>query len=255
MKMFTATEAKNMDYILSRVADGDASLYLEELHGFLFGLAVTPEPIMPSEWIPVVFEKDRPLFDDEKDAQTCLGHLMAAYNRIMKDYNEGRLKFPFDYRKMTDDDFELVEGWAYGLFLSLSMRPHLWEMSEEHIEKDDDELSEEIKDLINSCCIVTAVAIPEERDGIFEALPGHENKTDEEIEDILFGMLPVCVLISSGNTVKSCIKRCFRALRNKPPALPEKSAAMHCALAEAARNIKNAVAATEKSLCVGHHIK
>ncbi|PKN68330.1 MAG: hypothetical protein CVU54_15485 [Deltaproteobacteria bacterium HGW-Deltaproteobacteria-12] len=193
MKMFTAAEAKNLDYTLSQVADCEASLYLEELHGFLFGLAVTPEPIMPSEWFPVVFGKDGPLFDDERNAQECIGHLMAAYNRIMKDYNEGRLKFPFDYSKITDDDFELVEGWAYGLFLALSLRPHLWEMSEDHTNKNDDAMPEEIKDLINSCCIVTAIAIPEERDGIFEALPGHTNKTDEEMEDILFGMLPVCV--------------------------------------------------------------
>jgi uncharacterized protein len=193
MKMFTASEEKNLDYVLSQVADRDSSLYLEELHGFLFGLAVTPEAIMPSEWIGIIFGEEGPLFDNEQDAQTCLGHLMAAYNRIMNDSNRGRLRFPFDYKKMSDPDFELIEGWAYGLFLALSLRPHFWGMNEENEEMDEDDLPEDVVDVINSCCIITAIAIPEERDGIFETLPGHQPKSDEEIEDILYGMLPVCV--------------------------------------------------------------
>lgn len=41
--------------LLSRVVEPDDAFNLEELHGFLFGLAITPELIKPSEWLPIAF--------------------------------------------------------------------------------------------------------------------------------------------------------------------------------------------------------
>jgi yecA family protein len=67
MKMFTAGEGRKLKGILSKVTDPDCSFNPAQLHGFFFGLALTPEPVMPSEWLTVVFASDGPLFENEKD--------------------------------------------------------------------------------------------------------------------------------------------------------------------------------------------
>ncbi len=192
MKMFTAKEEKNLSYVLSKSADEESMLLLEELHGLLFGLAITPEPVMPSEWLPVIFDEE-PRFDNDKDTQTCIGYLMDAYNRIIHDSNSGKLAFPFIMNKLSDFEYSLIEGWAYGLFLALSLRPQVWGMTEENEDLDEKDLPDDIKPIIDSCSIITAIALPEERNEIFTTLPDHPPQDPEELEAMLYGVLPLVV--------------------------------------------------------------
>jgi uncharacterized protein len=46
--MFTKNEQKTLSVLLVKASGPDAALTLEGLHGFLFGLAVMPEPVLPS---------------------------------------------------------------------------------------------------------------------------------------------------------------------------------------------------------------
>lgn len=195
MKMFTAKESEKLDYLLSKVEIREEALCLEELHGLLFGLAITPEPIMPSEWFPEIFGPKGPIFESDQDAQACIQSLMNAYNRINSESSKGSLRFPFEYDKMTDDEFDLVEGWAYGLFLALTLRPEIWGITEEYENVNEEESSPELMEVIDACEIITAIALPEKRNEIIGTLPGHPPKSDEEIEEIIYKMLPVCVQI------------------------------------------------------------
>lgn len=192
MKMFTAKEEKNLKYVLSKSADPEVALYLEELHGLFFGLAITPEPVMPGEWLHVVFEEE-PQFDDNQDAETCIGYLLETYNRMIDDSNKGKLAFPFNYKKLTDLEYDLIEGWCYGLFLALSLRPDTWGMSEKYEKMDEEEIPDDVMDLINSCSIITAIAMPEEMEEIFEAESEQPPESLEEMEDALYDMLPMAV--------------------------------------------------------------
>ena len=190
-KMFTTTETKNLEKLLTKVEDRDNALYLEELHGFFFGLAITPEVIVPSKWLPVIFGKNGPVFDNDEDAQTCIKHLMDFYNRIVSDSNAARLCFPFDYNEPVD--YGLMEGWTYGLYLALTLRPHIWGMSEEYANKTDEEIPEDLQEIISACCVITAIALPEERENIYETEPGQPPQTAEEMEDELYDLLPLSV--------------------------------------------------------------
>ena len=195
MKMFTAKEEKNLSYVLSKTGGEESMIFLEELHGLFFGLAITPEPIMPSEWLPAIFLDDESPFDDEKDAKICIGYLMDAYNRIMHDSNSGKLRFPFNMNKLSDFEYSLIEGWTYGLFLALSLRPQIWGMSAEYEDKKEEDISDDLADVIDACIIITAGALPEEREEIFEPAPGEQPKEPEELEEIIYDMLPFCVKI------------------------------------------------------------
>jgi uncharacterized protein len=192
MKMFTAKEEKNLSYVLSKSTDQEAMLFLEELHGLLFGLAITPEPVMPSEWLPVIFNKE-PQFDDAQDAKTCIGHLFDAYNRMVDDYNKGKLTFPFNLKKLNPFEYSLIEGWTYGLFLALGLRPDIWGLPEEYKDANEEDIPDEIMDVMDSCGIITAIALPEEREEIFQTPPDHPAKNPKELEAMLYDMLPLAV--------------------------------------------------------------
>ena len=190
MKMFTAGEGRKLENILSKAPDPDLSFNPVQLHGFFFGLALTPEPVMPSEWLTIVFASDGPLFENEKDAQGGLGYLMEIYNRFMTASNNDKLYFPFDYDKLTETMIIDIEEWAYGLLEALSLRPHNWGMAYEESEND---IPEEMLEVRDACAIISAVAFEEERSDLFELEPGVQPKSDEEIYAIIINTLPSCV--------------------------------------------------------------
>ena len=190
MKMFTAGEGRKLKGILSKVTDPDCSFNPAQLHGFFFGLALTPEPVMPSEWLKVVFASDGPLFENEKDAQDGFGYLMEIYNRFITASNNDKLYFPFDYDKLTGKMLVDVEDWAHGLFEGLMLRPHNWGLTYEDSEGD---IPEEILEVRDACAIISAIAFEEERSDLFELEPGEQPKSDEEIYVIIINALPDCV--------------------------------------------------------------
>ncbi|MBF0379574.1 MAG: UPF0149 family protein [Magnetococcales bacterium] len=41
---------------------------IDELCGFLYGISITQELIIPNEWLPVIFNGDLPGFDSKNEA-------------------------------------------------------------------------------------------------------------------------------------------------------------------------------------------
>ncbi|MBN1381313.1 MAG: UPF0149 family protein [Deltaproteobacteria bacterium] len=187
-------EEKNLSYVLSKSADQEAVLYLEELHGLLFGLAIAPEPITPTEWLSIIFDEE-PHFDDAQDAKICIDHLFNAYNRMVGDNNNGKLTFPFNMNKLNKYEYSLIEDWTYGLFLALSLKPDIWGITEEYEEMNEDDLPEDIADIMDSFSIITAIALPDEREEIIKTVPGQPSKDPEEIEAALYDMLPLVIKV------------------------------------------------------------
>lgn len=195
MRMFTSKVAKRLEEILRKTDAPNESFNPIELHGFFFGLAITPDPVMPSQWLPVVFGGDGPMFDDEKDAKQSLGYLMDIYNRFMSASMNQTLRFPFDYKIMSRDLFPDLEDWAFGLFKALSLRPHHWGMTEEYEDMADEDIPDDIKNVIDACTVLTVIALPGECKMGFDPAPGGEPKTEEEIRDAIYKLLPASVEI------------------------------------------------------------
>src|SRR5579884_1850487 len=61
-----------------------ASMMLSDLDGFLTGIAVGPELVMPSEWLPVIWGGVAPEFLDEAEAKAVLGTIMGRYNEVVR---------------------------------------------------------------------------------------------------------------------------------------------------------------------------
>lgn len=192
MKMFTAKEEKGLNYLLSKVTDDEFTPGLEQLHGLLFGLAVAPELISSEVWLPLICGDD-PSFDDELDAEKCLGYLIAVYDRMVNDRNRGKLTFPFNYDKMNEDEFDFVDDWTYGLFLALSLRPDVWGMSEEYLQSDIEQLPDDVIELMDAHSVITSIAVPEEMEEAFKEIMATESIDSDELLGMLYGQLPFSV--------------------------------------------------------------
>ena len=99
------------------------SMMLSDLDGFLTGIAVGPELVMPSEWLPVIWGGDAPEFADEAEAKAILGAIMGRYNEIL--------------RQIADDDLEpvfwadragtlIAADWAEGFLQAIMLRADAW---------------------------------------------------------------------------------------------------------------------------------
>jgi uncharacterized protein len=69
-------------YLMSDRAP-ENSTGLSDLDGFLTGIVVGPELIMPSEWLPLNWGGEEPEFADMDEAKAVLGTIMGRYNEII----------------------------------------------------------------------------------------------------------------------------------------------------------------------------
>jgi hypothetical protein len=63
-------------------------MMLSDLDGFLTAIAIGPELIMPSEWLPVIWGDDDPVFT-EAEMEAVLGGILSRYNQIRHEITNG----------------------------------------------------------------------------------------------------------------------------------------------------------------------
>jgi uncharacterized protein len=109
--------------------DDDEAMVLSELDGFIAGLLVCPEMIMPGEWLPLVWgrpEDEEPCFDSLDHFNRVLGLVMAHYNRVA----ETLFEHPERYAPLFDEivrPHEIVwEVWIEGFEKAIALRPQAW---------------------------------------------------------------------------------------------------------------------------------
>jgi uncharacterized protein len=112
------------------LALGEETMLLEELDGFIAGLLVCPELIKPSEWLPIVWNRDsddsQPAFDDLDHANRVLALVMEHYNNVARTLMEppGRYSPVFAIDKRNNDI--LWELWIEGFEKAVALRPAAW---------------------------------------------------------------------------------------------------------------------------------
>ena len=70
-----------LDAFLSSDQSPPDSMMLSDVDGFLTAIAIGPELIMPSEWLPVIWGDDEPVFTDEAQMQAVLGGILSRTTR------------------------------------------------------------------------------------------------------------------------------------------------------------------------------
>lgn len=119
---------------LRRLDDALADLPLEEpmllteLDGFLTGISVCPEAILPAEWLQGVWGSDDSgvaPFDDPLDVQWFADAVMARHAEIARDLARGKLRPIFDVDERNGD--VLWELWIDGFAEAMALRPDAWD--------------------------------------------------------------------------------------------------------------------------------
>src|SRR5271157_12167 len=99
------------------------SMMLSDLDGFLTGIAIGPELVLPSEWLPLIWGGDAPEFADEDEAKAILGAIMSRYNEILRHIADDTLDPIF----WADRDGTLIAAdWAEGFLQAIMLRADAW---------------------------------------------------------------------------------------------------------------------------------
>jgi len=189
-QILTKHQKERIQQLLDLADNKEEVLTLKEFEGFLFGLAITPDVILPSEWMPVVFGEEMVTFDSEEQADILMKDLIDIYNACTRAFHKGSLRFPFDMEKLSSTMLDDIQEWSYGLLEALRMRPEIWYIDREENYED---MPEYVKDVILSFCIVHGVVYPEEGRELFEDENGKHLNDQVEATAILFGSLPLAV--------------------------------------------------------------
>jgi uncharacterized protein len=127
------SEIEALDAFLMSDQTPDGCMMLSDLDGFLTGLAIGPELIAPSEWLPVVWGGgEEPVFDDAAQAQSILGAIMGRYNEILGQIADGFVEPIF---METPQGEVIASDWAEGFMRAVRLCAGAWERlikSEEH---------------------------------------------------------------------------------------------------------------------------
>ena len=116
-------DLETLDRFLMSDRSPSESMMLSDLDGFLTGVAVGPELVMPSEWLPVIWDGEAPEFADEAEAQAILGAIMGRYHEILGQVANEDLDPVF----WADRDRTVIAAdWAEGFLQAIMLRADAW---------------------------------------------------------------------------------------------------------------------------------
>lgn len=113
-----------LERFLARADHSDETMLLSELDGYLAGVVVCPELMMPSEWLDGIWGGEGPIFASEGEAQEILDAVMAHYNDVIR-----HLGRPGKYAPILEKDTDggiLWAMWASGFARATALRPEAW---------------------------------------------------------------------------------------------------------------------------------
>jgi uncharacterized protein len=116
---------RRLDDALSDLPVEDEAMLLSELDGFLTGILVCPDLVMPGEWLRLVWGGDgRAPYDDPSDMQWFADMVLARYNEIARDLGRGKPQPLFDVDERNGE--VLWDLWVEGFATAIDLRPDSW---------------------------------------------------------------------------------------------------------------------------------
>ena len=114
------------DFLMSEQMPEDC-MQVCDMDGFLTAMAIGPELIMPSEWLPYIIGQGEPKFKDDQQAQAFFGGVTAWYNRILEGLNQNPEQYSPCLEENRDGD-PIFADWAQGFLIGMSLRQDAWDV-------------------------------------------------------------------------------------------------------------------------------
>lgn len=165
--LITQKDEKNLRKLLTLAISPELTMSYDELRGFLHGIAITPDSIDPSEWVPVIFGDEKPDYESDGQIRDLLGTLFTVLNKHIAAFQADNLFAPFDFSASQETEVHRILEWTSGLEEALALRPECWEEHEELTEEEQDQL-------MNSLVVIEGIVYPEEAMDMFTHLSSEE---------------------------------------------------------------------------------
>lgn len=217
--MISRKDEKILRKMLSLATAPDAALTYEEMLGFLFGVAITPDIVMPSEWLPKVVGEEMITVDSDSEADRLFKTLLRVITDLTSRFQENSLHFPFDLDAPTDEMLDEIEDWAYGLNEALQLRPDCWlEYMPESVPEKDAETYD--KELLTALAVIKGLARPDEAAKVLTMKGADQEEQPEHLLATLFAILPKAVSVVLDHATALERER-LEHLRRQPPHPPQ----------------------------------
>ena len=110
----------------------DGTLTFQELQGFLFAIASSPELIPPSAWQTIISNDEDIGFADEPEAQLVLGLILTLYNKVNGDVLERSDEMPLGCEFLTKieanfDEQTAISQWSRGFTIGHDWLTDVWD--------------------------------------------------------------------------------------------------------------------------------
>ncbi|CAE6690067.1 hypothetical protein R69927_00315 [Paraburkholderia domus] len=127
-------EFDELDEFLISDLTSEETLTIEGLDGYLTAMAIGPNTVPPSYWLPGVWgpsENDAPAFESMDQAQHILGLILRNMNGIIACLEDDPDEFEpvFGFYRIDDSDREYIDGeaWAVGFMQGLTLVRADWQ--------------------------------------------------------------------------------------------------------------------------------
>jgi uncharacterized protein len=106
-----------------------------ELDGYLTGIVVSPDLLLPSHWLDRIWGEDEPAFDSLDQTQTVIAAVMDHYNTIIAALDAGfkqiEAKQRVNYRPLflaasDKPNYDVVRTWVRGFGKAMALAPERW---------------------------------------------------------------------------------------------------------------------------------
>lgn len=125
--MHTDAEIDHLEELLSNLEVMPDAMCVSELDGYVAGLLLCPEMIMPSEWLPEVWGlDDEPEFASMEQAQATIGAVMAHYNRVAENLSTRNRPYEIVLEQAGGEGEPFWEFWIAGFYQAMRLRPDAW---------------------------------------------------------------------------------------------------------------------------------
>ena len=123
----TDEDLDHLASLLNKIPVEYDGMELSTFDGFVAGLIVCPELIMPSEWLSLVWGgKGGGAFTDLAEAEALSTAVMDYYNRVAQTLAETPEAYDPIYGAEINTDDLLWEPWIDGFESAMSLRPDSW---------------------------------------------------------------------------------------------------------------------------------
>jgi len=102
---------------------------LDGVHGLVTAVAIGPEAVSPSEWMPIVLDAGRP-FPSTEQAEHLVTLLLRLSNMVVQDLE--RLAFEPILSQVETESGDVAysaRGWCEGFGMGMDLRAALWDQA------------------------------------------------------------------------------------------------------------------------------